>query len=242
MTGAGDSAVTLLSLDFRQVGVGQRLTALRQFGPSVVEVSPEVVEAADVPEYVDSLTKAAPIASDRVILVTYCAAFGLVGEVMRALTARGTEVVHVVAVDAVTATVHDVREAFGQVFEQFGAADPTVDLSTTASDVARNFDRIRAATTSGLSRLIFDALGAGNDSAAKAIAQDLLARYETFLTYVLACYGATTTPWEAPSTAICSTSHDMSGVDVRFARVVRCHDDSGACPCLAKVINDIRGA
>ncbi|MEV6524571.1 hypothetical protein AB0M43_21670 [Longispora sp. NPDC051575] len=234
-----DDTVGVLSLDFRQLGVGQRLTALRQFGPALVELSPQRVSATDVPGYVAALLGTVSIPTKRVVVVTYCAAFGLVGEIGRALATKGVEVVHVVAVDAVVPDFEDVLEAFNEVFRQFGTTYPDVE-PVTATDVAGGLGRLLFAAMAHLSRRVSATLGTHSNRASATIADDLLARYETWLAYVLACYGASATPWHTASTLVCSPDRVGAAADAHFDRTIRCQGEPGDCACVVSVVEEIR--
>jgi hypothetical protein len=188
---------TLLSLDFRAAAVARRLGCLDD-GPDVhVPLEPPPGQYADAEAYARALVDQAAPAEGDVVLVAHCAAFGLVPDVESALDEGGTPPDLAVAVDPVTPTGAEVREALRETLEQLcppeqAAREAAVDLpppGVAAAELGALVGRLAVPIEREVARSFGVAAPDGLDSV--PVARELADRYATWLQYVLACYAGT---------------------------------------------------
>ncbi len=188
----------VLTMDFRAPAVPDRLGFLAPAadGPyHLVELKQSAEVGRDLAAHVDALIGAAALpAPTDVTIVTYCASFALIPQLTAALESRGHRVAAALALEPSVLDEAEVWTTFEEVSGQLGATgrlaawpDGLPPRAAIRADLAGQLGVLMAP----LRELVRAALGVDDpDSPTAAIADELVARYDSWLGHALACYAA----------------------------------------------------
>jgi hypothetical protein len=252
--------VTVATLDYAGPGVPLRMEGLAAVSATdhLVHWRPVLRPRTGLARYVDGLLESGDPDLPQVLLVTNCAAVGLAGLVCRAVSDAGGEVVHLLAVDPVALSAEAATEAVDEVLRQvhpgglagMGLTVPTaVGVGVGFADVCDEVSvQLRALVRTALEGAT-EPLGppttasAGSEHTVEAVTDALMARYNTWLQYLLACYAGNAMPLGPVGvTALCTDGGPPEWPEVWrpvAARAATCPHSGGGCVCLADLVDEV---